>query len=238
MDPASVMAALGLAANIGQIVEYALIIVSKSREIHNSLDGVLSENRHTAVVTGNLYTASCTLSSYLDNCKTVDKASSPEDERLKEMARSCAEIAKSFMDELDKLRLTSDKRVKWKSFRQALKAVWGKGKLDILANTLQMYRNELKTISQISIVRRGFVATFFQPRSSPRLIYLYQEAVRCNPNTVDRSRPDFPEDLKRNPNKPQTIREQLQCASPARSQPHWFVHWRKRSSVDQILVLW
>lgn len=63
-DPASAMAALGLAANVGQMVEYALIIVSKSRKIHNSLDGVLSENRHSAVVTGNLYTASCTLSSY------------------------------------------------------------------------------------------------------------------------------------------------------------------------------
>ena len=82
----------------------------------------------------------------------MDKASSPEDEHLKEMARSCAEIAKSLMDELDKLRLTSDRRVKWKSFRQALKAVWGKGRLDILANTLEMYRNELKTILQISIL--------------------------------------------------------------------------------------
>ena len=103
-DPASAMAALGLAANICQMVEYALIIVSNSREIDSSLDGVLSENRHTTVVTGNLYTASCTLSSYLDNCKTVDKASSPE------------------------------------------------GKLDVLANTLEMYRNELKTILQISIL--------------------------------------------------------------------------------------
>ena len=113
-DPASAMAALCLAANICQIVEYALIIVSKSCEIHSSLDGVLSENRHTAVVTGNLYTSSCTFSSYLDNCKTVDKASSPEDEFLKKIARSCAEIAKSLMGELDRLRLTSDKRVKWK----------------------------------------------------------------------------------------------------------------------------
>ena len=42
-DPASAMPALGLAANICQMVEYALIIVSKSREIHSSLDGVLSE---------------------------------------------------------------------------------------------------------------------------------------------------------------------------------------------------
>lgn len=61
VDPVSAMAALGMAANIGQMVEYALIIVSKSREIHNSLDSVLSENRQTTVVTGNLYTARCTL---------------------------------------------------------------------------------------------------------------------------------------------------------------------------------
>ena len=151
-DPISAMAALGLAANIGQLVEYAISIVSKTRDIRKSLDGILPENRHTAVVTESFYAASCTLSGYLENCKIADQALSPEDERLKEISRSCAAIASSLLEELDRLRLKSDKHVKWNSFRQALKAAWGKGKLDILANTLEMYRNELKTILQISIL--------------------------------------------------------------------------------------
>lgn len=151
-DPVSAIAALGLAANVGQLVDYALRIVSKSRELRKSLDGTLPENHHTAVITESLYSASCTLSSYLDNCKAADQVLSLEDERLKEISRACGAIASSLLDELERLRLASDKHTKWNSFRQALKAVWGKGKLDILANTLEMYRNELKTILQISIL--------------------------------------------------------------------------------------
>lgn len=151
-DPVSAMAALGLAANISQMIEYAISIVSKSRELRKSLDGALSENRHTAVVTKSLYNASSTLSSYIDDYKSADKALSPQDERLKEISHTCTTIASSLIKELDQLKLKSDDNTKWHSFRQALKAVWGKGRLDILANTLEMYRNDLKTILQISIL--------------------------------------------------------------------------------------
>lgn len=39
-DPFSAVAALGLAANVAQMVDYSLRIVSKSKEFRKSLDGV------------------------------------------------------------------------------------------------------------------------------------------------------------------------------------------------------
>ena len=152
-DPASAMAALGLAANIGQMIEYSLRIVSKSKELRDSLDGSLPENRHKTVVTESILGASCTLSDFLENYKAADKALSPDDEHLQDICRACATIASDLLDELGRLRLVSGtKHVKWNSFRQALKTVWGKAKLDSLAHTLELYRNDLKTILQISIL--------------------------------------------------------------------------------------
>lgn len=152
-DPVSAMAALGLAANIGQMIEYSLRIVSKSKELRESLDGSLAENRHKTVVTESLLSATCTLSGFLGSCTAADIALSPEDEHLRDISSACGAIASDLLDELGRLRLISGaKHVKWNSFRQALKTVWGKGKLDLLARTLEMYRNELKTILQISIL--------------------------------------------------------------------------------------
>ena len=152
-DPVSAMAALGLAANIGQMIEYSLRIVSKSKALRKSLDGSLPENRHKTVVTESLLSATCTLSDCLESCKAADKAFSPEDQHLQDISSACGAIASDLLDKLGRLRLVSGtKHVKWNSFRQALKTVWGKAKLDLLAHTLEMYRNELKTVLQISIL--------------------------------------------------------------------------------------
>lgn len=152
-DPVSAMAALGLAANIGQMVEYSLRIVSKSKELRESLDGILPENRHKAVVTESFHSASCMLSGYLEGCRAANKSLSQEVERLRDIASACGSIASSLLEELERLRLTPGaKYVKGNSSRQALKATWGKSKLDLLGHTLELYRNELKTILQISLL--------------------------------------------------------------------------------------
>ena len=152
-DPASAMVALGFAANIGQMIGYSLRIVSKSKELRKSLDGSLPENRHNTIVTESLLSASCTLSAFLQSCKAADKALSPEDEHLQDISNACGAIASDLLYKLERLTLTpGSKNVKWNSFRQALKTVWGKDKLDSLSHTLELYRNELKTILQVSIL--------------------------------------------------------------------------------------
>lgn len=147
------MAALSLAANIGQMVEYSIRIDSKSKELRDSLDGSIPENRHKTVVTESFLNASSKLSNYLESCRVGARSLSSEDERLKDISSACGAIASNLLDELERLRLVSGtKHVRWKSYRQALKTVWGKGKLDHLSHTLETYRNELKTILQISIL--------------------------------------------------------------------------------------
>ena len=129
-DPVSAMAALSLAANIGQMIEYSLAIVSKSKEFRKSLDGSLPENRHKTIVTESLLSVSGTLCDFLEYSKAVDKALSPDDEYLQDISGQCAAIASDLLDALGRLRLIpSTKHVKWNSVRQALKTVWGKAKL-------------------------------------------------------------------------------------------------------------
>ena len=104
-DPVSAMAALGLAANIGQMIEHSLRIVSKSKELRESLDGSLPESRHKTIVTESLLSASCTLSGFLGSCTAADKALSPEDEHLRDISKACSAIASDLLDELGRLRL-------------------------------------------------------------------------------------------------------------------------------------
>lgn len=67
-DPSSAVAALGLAADVAQMIDYSLRIVSKSNEFCNSLDGAIPEHHHTAFVTASLRGASATLASHLGRC--------------------------------------------------------------------------------------------------------------------------------------------------------------------------
>lgn len=67
-DPFSAVAALGLAANVAQMVDYSLRIVSKCKEFRKSLDGAIPGHRHTAVVTASLRGASATLASHFGVC--------------------------------------------------------------------------------------------------------------------------------------------------------------------------
>ena len=59
------LAALGLASNIIQIVDFGARLLSKSREIHHSADGSLDENNILEDVTSNLAELSFELSIHL-----------------------------------------------------------------------------------------------------------------------------------------------------------------------------
>ncbi|KAL8717491.1 MAG: hypothetical protein Q9225_005272 [Loekoesia sp. 1 TL-2023] len=144
-DPLTAMAARNLASNIAQMVDYSLHIVSKSKELRKNLDGATSEHHHTIVVTKSLRDASNALSTYLEKSTGLEKNFDGETTRLQTLSTDCEDIARSLLKELDGLTFHSEgKNLRWNSFRQALKIMWGKEKLDDLAKTLGMYREALK----------------------------------------------------------------------------------------------
>lgn len=74
----SVMAALGLAASVGQLVDYAFQIVTERSKLCTMLDGAPAVHPHNAVAIGMLYVATSMLDVYLANCKCSDQALSLE----------------------------------------------------------------------------------------------------------------------------------------------------------------
>ena len=155
LDPLSAIAALGVAANVFQLVEYSLQIVSKASQLRQSLDGSLPENQHRKVVTEKFYIPSATLSTFLEECKSSDKTLSEDEELFLQISRSCEAIASELLAELDRLKVSFNKHAKLKSYRAALKLEWGpqgKKRLDSLASRLDKYRDQLKTVVKISIL--------------------------------------------------------------------------------------
>ena len=107
-DPLTAVAALGLAANIAQMVDYSLRIVSKSNELRKSLDGAIPEHQHTTVVTNSLRDASNTLSNYLEKGSVTEKSFDGDTLRLQSLSRECEKIARDLLKELDGLRLRTE----------------------------------------------------------------------------------------------------------------------------------
>ena len=143
---AEAIAALGLAANILQLVDYSLQIVSTAKQLSKSVDGAIPEHHHTSVVTTNFRDASATLSTYLEKCDGAEKGFGSENTQLRTLSSNCEVIARELLEELDRLKLRTDgKNVRWHSLRHALKITLGRDKVDALAGRLEMYRQELKT---------------------------------------------------------------------------------------------
>lgn len=96
-DPFSAVAASGLAADVAQMVDYSLRILSKIKEFRKSLDGAIPEHHHTAVVTASLRGASATLAIHLG--RYIGKGFEGETQ-LRELAVDCEGIARSLLQEL------------------------------------------------------------------------------------------------------------------------------------------
>ncbi|CZR60300.1 uncharacterized protein PAC_10196 [Phialocephala subalpina] len=141
--PIDPLTALSVAGSVIQLVDFSLKIVSKSKELYRSNNGILEENAKAETVTTRLKQMTGRL-------KQANKSQSAENKeaysRLGDICKECAEASDELIRRLGKLEVPtwSDKR-KWKSFRQALKTVWSKQAIDEMAKRLQALRAELDT---------------------------------------------------------------------------------------------
>ncbi|KAF2647570.1 hypothetical protein K491DRAFT_643854, partial [Lophiostoma macrostomum CBS 122681] len=146
IDPIS---ALSVAAAAVQFVDFSRKLVCKSKELYNSLDGVLRDNEKTETVTMRLKGMAQELQPPRKSVRSVasGKASTPKTSaRLQSICTECNEVSDELVDHLRRLRVP-DGSVgrKWKSFRQALKSVWSKKEIDRMAQRLASLRAEIDT---------------------------------------------------------------------------------------------
>ena len=131
MDPLS---ALSLATSVIQFVDFATKLISKGKELYRSTDGVLADHAEKAAISSKLSTLSNGLISSLDGISATQGLSAAQ-EGLRDIAKESSVVAEDFLVTLDELKVVTPGR-KWTSFRQALKTVWNKDKLEERMTTL------------------------------------------------------------------------------------------------------
>ncbi|KAN0108768.1 hypothetical protein V8E51_008510 [Hyaloscypha variabilis] len=131
MDP---LTALSVAASVVQFVSYGSELVSKSRELYKSAHGTLTENAEIEEASKRLQEMTAPLQGIQG------------DQILEQICSGCVEVSRELVQRLDNLKVPEDHRhKKWKSFRQALKSVIGKSKIDEIEGRLHGFRMELDT---------------------------------------------------------------------------------------------
>lgn len=138
------LAAVSLAGNIVNFLDFGLKIVSKGREIYHANDGALSEHNDLEAVTRDLLLLQTQMEQSLVTT-SVAADLGDHDADLVKLLESSNKLARNLLECLNKAKALGRFR-RWKSFRQAVKSVSSKGEVDDMANRLSMYRAQFKVV--------------------------------------------------------------------------------------------
>ncbi|KAI3580262.1 hypothetical protein IWW34DRAFT_804884 [Fusarium oxysporum f. sp. albedinis] len=134
MDPVS---AIGLASGILTFVEAGLKLVKIAYNIHNSLDGLLDDNRHRESVTSEVSKAALRLE-VAGNARLT-----PEQESLSDLARKCKATSTDLVKALNQVQPKQSSSNPFKLLRYAVKAEIKAKDISELENRLKDYRDQL-----------------------------------------------------------------------------------------------
>lgn len=139
MDPYS-LAAIGLAGNIVQFIDFGAKLLSKANQIRK--EGSTAENVHLGVVTKDLSRYIDSLNSAIIAQQREKRVLGEEDTALYEICGGCLQVAHELETALEGL--GSNGRVgKWKSYRHAFKSIWGKSRVTELRDRLSVYSSQM-----------------------------------------------------------------------------------------------
>ena len=133
MEP---FAALGLASNITQFVDFSCKLLSQAKEIHRS--GSVAQVQNVTEVAEQLALLSSRLAidTPADNLSDIARS-------LRALAAKCNGEATEIVAALEKYRSRNPHPSKWGSVRAALVAVWSKEKIDQMSRRLDENRLEM-----------------------------------------------------------------------------------------------
>jgi len=153
------LAALSLAGNIVQFVDFGIKLFSEARDLYESAQDGRTEDLELESVTLDLKSFAQSLHS---NAKpgSQPKKPSADDIALMKLAVSCEKLANELLKLLDDLKVKGQQNRRWKSFRQALRHVKKAEKINKLEVRLEKLRKQITT-HLIGILR--FVFQFKLP---------------------------------------------------------------------------
>lgn len=132
------IAALGLASNIVQLVDFGSRLLSKSLELYHSSDGFSTDTLELQTIATSLQG----LSRDLAHPSTGMIRLSHHEADLISLARICKGIADELLEATSQLTVQGSHR-KFKSFLVALKSIWKPEKIDRLATRLDSARSQM-----------------------------------------------------------------------------------------------
>ena len=140
LDP---LTALSVAGNIVQFVDFSIKLVAKGTELYNSADGASIGNAELEVIANDLQELNSRLQPSPPAPDTVKTNWTAEDTALHKLTEQCSTVAGELLQALNRLKVEGTSNRRWKSVRQALKALMKKDEVDAIVQRLQRFRDEL-----------------------------------------------------------------------------------------------
>ena len=122
------LAAVGLTSAVVQFVQFTTEVASKSRDLYNSADGTTREYVELEDYVETFRQLSQGLANSTSRAPPLPTLS-PEEQSLVQVASRCRDSCREIRSALDGL-IGPGKKTRFRSFRHALKIVWGEKKID------------------------------------------------------------------------------------------------------------
>lgn len=116
IDP---LAALGLARNIVQFVDFSYNLLCESKALYDSSTGATADNVLNETIATDLNLLNARL--------TAPSAPGAIPDPIKSLAGQCKDVARDLLDVIDNIKIKGSHK-RWKSFIQTLRTVWKKKK--------------------------------------------------------------------------------------------------------------
>ena len=136
---AEAVAALSIAANVVQFIDFSGKILSEGYRLHKSKRVSSSKNEELENIALDLQKLRDELQSQQEE---KGQTLTPNDIQLQRLANQCRGVCLELLGALETLKVV-DKPGKWESFRAALKTVWAESKIKSLQDRLDEARQEL-----------------------------------------------------------------------------------------------
>ena len=139
--PIEALAAISLAGNILQFVEFSAKILATSKKIYASADGMSEDTFNMSTVLNQLQASTERLKDTICPPETTTVWTAA-DASLEKLRIQCCNVNHELQDVLKSLAVDG-KATKWKSFKKALASEWKNGRLQDIQSSLFVLRDEM-----------------------------------------------------------------------------------------------
>lgn len=140
MDP---IAALGLAANIVQFIDFSWKLVYDAKDLYESSTGASADHNILLSVSSDII--------HFNNKLSAPSTPGAIPDSIRALASQCKKVALELLRVLETLKVEGPHK-KWKSFMQALRSVWKKEQIQSLVERLGKLRNQMQLQLQLSLM--------------------------------------------------------------------------------------